>query len=694
MYVFAEYSLWLVPICLIIGLATAFVLYHNDKKLESAPIWVKRFLFISRTLVVSFLLFLLLGPVVEMLKKHIEKPTIILLHDNSASLLLQKDSAYYKTKYLSDYQQFSENLQEDYFVDSYTFDETFSKKNTIDFSGKETNIANALNDITQAYQNQNIGAIVLASDGIFNAGENPKYVATNVQVPIYTVALGDTIQSRDNLISNVLHNQIAFRNNPFPIQISIESHGLQGKLSKLTIADEKNIVYTTQITPNGDDFYKTIDCKLESATIGKKIYTISIQYFDGEISKENNTYRFAVDVLESRQKIGIIYESVHPDVAAIKRAIETNKNYECMVSSLENCKFNIEDCNCLILCGLPSSFNKGKSIFNDALQKGIPTLLLYNSNTNIENCNSQHFGIEIQNFNNSFDEAKPNANTDFELFSIDESTKNLLQNVPPLVVPYGTYNIGIQARTLCFQTIGTVQTERPLIAFSQLQNVKIGCIFGEGIWRWRLYDYKMNESFSAFDSFINTMIAYLSLTEKKELFRVNAESIFFDNQDITFTAELYDKSFEPLSNKTISLSITNEAGSEFPFTFNSTDNFYTLNAGKFPEGNYSFVAKAQLDNTELIQKGSFYVMPLVIEYKQTKANHALLRNISQQTNGKLFYHNEFEQLQQEIKNNTDIVSIAKTTKTRSLLLDLPLILTLIILAASTEWFFRKYYATY
>lgn len=694
MNVFAEYSLWLVPICLIIGLATAFFLYHNDKKLESAPTWVRRFLFILRAVVVSFLLFLLLGPVIEMHKKNIEKPTIVLLHDNSASLLLQKDSIYYKSEYLSEYQNFISKLQNDYFVEEYTFDGSLQKNVPLQFSGKETNISDALRDVSITYQNQNVGAIVLASDGIFNNGENPKYVANNVHTPIYTIALGDTIQARDNLISNVLHNQIAFRNNPFPLQIAIESHGLQGKQSKVTIRDGETIVFETHFTSNAEDFYKTIDCKLSSQAIGKKIYTISIQYFDDEISKENNTYTLAVDILESRQKIGIIYNSFHPDVAAIKRALETNKNYECLLSSIENLNFHLEDCNCLILCGLPSTFGTGKTILNDALQKEIPTLLLYNSNTNIENCNAQHVGIEIQNNNSAFDESKPNVNSDFELFFIDEPSKILLQNVPPLVVPYGTYNVGIQSRTLCTQIIGNVETERPLIAFSQVQNTKLGFVLGEGIWRWRIYDYRMNNSFSAFDAFINKLIAYLSLTEKRELFRVNTESIFYDNQNITFTSELYDKSFEPLENKEISLIITNENGTEYPFTFNSTDKFYSLNAGKFPAGTYSYVAKAHLDNTDLTQKGSFFVMPLVTEYKQTKANHALLRDISQQTNGKVFFAHEFDKLLHEIQNNSEIAAVAKYTKTRSLLLDLPLILIIIIIAASAEWFFRKYYATY
>ncbi len=39
----------------------------------------------------------------------------------------------------------------------------------------------------------NLGAVVLAGDGIYNQGVEPLFAASGLSVPIYTIALGDTV---------------------------------------------------------------------------------------------------------------------------------------------------------------------------------------------------------------------------------------------------------------------------------------------------------------------------------------------------------------------------------------------------------------------------------------------------------------------------------------------------------------------
>ncbi len=643
------------------------------------------------------LLFLLLGPFVEMRRSVLEKPTVVLLHDNSASLVLQKDSTKIRTEYLAAYQKFVADLYKTYAVDEYTFGSGLVYDSALNFSEKETNISQALEDLAVRYYNQNLGAVVLASDGIYNAGENPKYATQNLPAttPIYTVALGDTVQECDNVIAKVLHNKIAFRNNPFTVKISVESHALKGKRSTLTIKENDAVVFETSFTASSAHVFKTLDCKLKSNEIGKKMYTVSLTYFDEEISEKNNTYTFAVDVLESRQKILLAYEAVHPDVAALRRAIESNKNYDCQVVRLSEVNsLDIPSYNCVILVGLPTAFGNGKAILSQVVEAGVPSLVVYNQAASVEALNAQNVGVTIENFRNSYDEVKPAYQSDFSLFQLDEASKTMLEQAPPLIAPFGSYSVGAQSKVLCSQIVGTIEVSRPLVAFSQIKNTKTGVVLGEGLWRWRLFDKKVNGSFAAFDSFVNKMIAYLALTEKRELFSVNGENIISDNQDALFTAELYDKSYEPMPNQEISMTVRNEKGKEFPFSFIPNDNFYVLNAGKFPQGKYTYKASVKIDGGVLTKSGSFFVLPLQTEYKQTRANHDLLASLSEQSGGVMVYPNEFDKLREAIQSNQNIVAVSHTMRNRSLVLDLPLILIIIIVTASAEWFFRKYYATY
>ncbi|MCQ2958836.1 MAG: hypothetical protein MJ198_01425 [Bacteroidales bacterium] len=679
------------------AVVVAYVLYHKDVKLKDAPLWVRRLLFFLRAAGVFILLLLLLSPFLEIRKNKIEKPTVLVLHDNSASIVLQKDSSFYRTKYLSDYKNFLENLSEDFSVEEYLYSDVLVADSSLNFQGKETNMSSALQELASQYYNQNVGALILASDGIYNSGENPKYAIQNFpsQMPIYTVALGDTVQGRDNLISSVLHNKIAFRETPFIVKISVESHALKGTNSKIIVKEGDTKIFETSLFSNDEQVYKTFDCKLQSKETGEKIYTVEIECHEGEVNVVNNRYSFAVDVLESRQKIVLLYDAVHPDIAAVRRAIESNKNYECSVISLADEEVpDLRSCNCVVLCGLPSSQGKGKKIVDEISKSGIPCLLLYNSTSPVEMLNYMNCGVELMNFRKSYDEVKPKINSDFSLFSVDESTKSLLEVVPPLISPFGTYKISEQSKIFASQMVGNIEVDRPLIAFSTMQNSKIGFVLGEGLWRWRMMDFKQNGSFAAFDSFINKIVAYLALTEKRELFAVNGEQIFYDNKNVNFTAELYDKSFEPMPDQEITMIITNEKGVEYPYSFSSAEKFYTLNAGKYPQGKYHYQASVTLDGKELKKSGNFHVLELLTEYKQICADHELLRSLSESTDGKLFYPNEFDDLLQEIRRNRNIVAVSHTTKNRSLMIDLPFVLILILSIVSIEWFLRKYYATY
>ena len=83
---------------------------------------------------------LTVGTVCRTTDRKVEKPTIVLVQDNSASVVSTKDSVYYKTKYLSDYKEFAGKLREKYEVDEYCFGESLSN-DTVRFDEKMTNIS-------------------------------------------------------------------------------------------------------------------------------------------------------------------------------------------------------------------------------------------------------------------------------------------------------------------------------------------------------------------------------------------------------------------------------------------------------------------------------------------------------------------------------------------------------------------------
>ena len=92
----------------------------------------------------------------------------------------------------------------------------------INFTESNSNLEKAFEYINTEYYNRNIGGIAFISDGNFNVGANPIYNAERIKLsPIFSFAVGDSIQKRDHLIRNIFHNNIAFFKNKFPIEIDI-----------------------------------------------------------------------------------------------------------------------------------------------------------------------------------------------------------------------------------------------------------------------------------------------------------------------------------------------------------------------------------------------------------------------------------------------------------------------------------------
>ena len=690
MHIFSEISLWFIPLCLAAGTGLAYVLYRRKFQLTDVSRATIIVLFCLRAFSISLVCALLLHIFVDIRTKTIEKPTIVFAHDNSASIAMLADSNFYKQQYPNEIRKLCADLEKNYNVAFYRFGEKFSPDTTLNFTDRQTNISQAFQEIGQRYANKNIGAIILASDGIYNSGENPLYTLKNTGItePVYCIALGDSAQQRDNLIQSVLAGNIAFKNVPFRIMIHSQSFNLQGTTSKIQVFNGTQKLFETTVFARSAAEFNEIPCTLVAQKAGQIIYRVAIETHEGEVNTINNEYTFSIEVLDSRRKIALLYEAPHPDIAALHRAIETNENFEIAVSSINQWNGNVQDYNAVILHGAPSSSAKSTAVFEQIVKHSIPLLLVYNSTTQLQQLSA--LGIFMQQQNRQTDEVQARFNANFDLFATSDEHKRLLESAPPLIAPYAAFTAQNPLKTLLYQTVSGLETSKELLFFVENNQHKYAMIAGEGVWRWRIHAFRQTNSFETFDVFVNKIVSYLSLTQKRDVFSVQSKQLFYENQPITMQVQLCNKSFEPVSGKQISVVIRNGEGHEFPFTCVENNGLYELNAGNFAPGAYTFTASTTLDNEKLTRNGNFTVLPLHVEFRQTRANHALLRQIAEQTGGELFSPSAMHQLTQAIEHNKAVVSIMHSSTKRRSLLDISLLLVLLIVSLSAEWVVRKY----
>lgn len=628
-----------------------------------------------------------------MSSRSVEDPIIVYVDDNSESVKASSDSALLYN-YTNRRKNLISDLKSEYLVHEYLFGEDFRRNDNRDYNDKITDMSSVFTGLIDYYSNRNIGAVIIASDGTYNRGSNPVYLAEETQFPVYTVALGDTIIRRDLIINNVSHNSITYLGNVFPVEIVVEAVKSEGLTGKLTISKEGENVYSKMIEFTSDHHFETVMAELEASEAGMEKYEIRIDPVDNESNIENNYREFYIDVIDSRQKVLILSDSPHPDIGAIKLSLEDNENYEVEHFNITRFNEQIDAYNLVILHQLPSRRLGQQSKLTDIQNSNIPVLVIIGPNSNLGAVSNMNAGISIIQRSRQFNSALSALNKSFSLFSIGDNFESFFILMPPLYSPFANYQSSPALNILAYQKIGDVVTDDPLIAFSNIADRKYGFICGEGIWRWKLNNYMREQNHDFFNELVSKIVQFLSLKEDKSLFRVNTKNIVYENEPLIFEAELYNKSYELINDPEVSMLITNEEGVSFNYEFSATSNAYVLDAGTFSPGDYSYKAKTRLDDEKYEISGKISVVELNIEAVNTVADHGLLYRIASETNADLFYPDELDAIAEAIKSRDDIKGIIYNHKEYTDIINWKWLFFLILVLLSFEWFVRKRSGSY
>jgi hypothetical protein len=690
-----EYSWWFLMFCVAIGIAFAYLLYGRKSFVfhEKENKFWKYGLATLRFLSTSLIAFLLLSLLVKTKKTEEEKPIILLLQDNSSSLNVSFGNYITKDKYAQQLASLQEKIKDKYELISYNFGDALKDFQSPNYSEKETDISNAIDELFVRHGSQNIGAVILATDGIFNKGNSPLYNKNSILVPFYTIALGDTTLKKDALIKSVRYPEIVYLGDQFNINVQIEANHLQGQTTVLEIvAPDGKSILNKVINITEDRFTFQTDVIGDAVKPGVLEYKIRLKTMAGEAIIENNFDVAYIEVIDGRQKVLMLYDAPHPDIKAFKNAIEQNKNYQFEQADIKNYAGNYKDADLIILHGLPSIGASSKmSIVQDIMASNLPVLLELSANTNLAQFNSFQKILQINGTSLNGNDVFPIYQSSFSKFTINENTLKVIQTLPPLLAPYGKYQIAATAEVLYKQQIGSIPTDNPLVLVNELNGKKTGFICGEGIWRWRLNEFAQNKKQEATDEIIQKLVQYLTVKGDKRRFRVHTpKNVFNANEAIQIDAELYNESYELVNDVDANCIVKGDDGKDYTFTFDKTINAYTLNAGILPVGNYTVQAKATYKGKANAAICNFSVRPIIIETLNTQANHQLLHILSKQSNGKFHFPIDMNNILDDIEKNDKVKSILYDTFNTTPLIDMKWLFFIILLLLISEWFIRKY----
>ena len=659
----------LVFFCLLLGFVYSLLLYFRQHNFLN-----KKLLFLlslSRFLLISFLAFLLLDPIVKSSKEIKEKPVVVILQDVSSSI---------NKNIKNELEDFSSKLK-DLDIFKYSFSDNiyddFSEKN----NGLYTNISRVINEINNRFSNRNLSSIILASDGLYNDGVNPLY-SDNLKTPIHSICLGDTIVKKDNLISDVKHNDIVFFGNSFISEIFIESVKYKNEKVSLKVENNGETLFEKNITFNSNKEFLKIPVELKTSQVGVQAFKVVISPLESENNTRNNTFVFYVDVIDSKYKILFIHDNSHPDIASVVSVIENNKDYDLDVVRSNNLKTKFLDYNLIILHSISK---ENSQIIDDISKENIPLLIFPKQELNLYSKLIPNITFKRKSFNN---EVFPYINDEFLSFKISKGVEEMINFSPPILTSFGFYNSSALINTVAYQKYANTITESPLFFFDSYNGSKIGVFLGEGYWRWKINDFKLNDSFENFDELINKVLQYLIIKEDKSKFRLYYEKESNENENIVFEAEVYDDNYNLNNDNDISLMLVNSNNEEYRYVFNKKKEKYYLDLGNLNPDSYKIFAKVEKRNYQ--KNGLINIKPVNIEFLNKIANHQILNDLSKITGGKSYNLNNLNLLINNLNNNKDSFISTRFEDKLIQLIDYELILLILLVLISFEWFVRKY----
>ncbi len=639
---------------------------------------IKWYLAILRFITIFLLLLLIVNPKFDKEVIKIIKPKLVLAVDNSQSIkYLNKDSL---TKFLMQTILGSSKITEKFDTITYTFGEQLNQSSVVNFKDEKTNINQALQDIQVIYEPQ-ISPIVLISDGNQTTGRNYVNSSKTFNQAIFPLVLGDTISETDLKIQNINNNKYTYLENKFPVEIICSYVGNEPILSDLVISSQDNIVFKEQLNFSTRYNSKIITPLIKSSKVGRQSYKVYLKPIQNEKNILNNLKNFSIETIDEYSKIALVSTMSHPDLGALKTSIETNKQRSVDILRPDEYILSKNTYRVIILYQPNIKFER---VFELIKQMNNNTLIVAGISTDWTFLNKIQSDFNKKSTNQTT-LVQAQINTEFTSFDINDYNFN---SYPPLNTDLGEISINTKFETLLDRSKNN-NISSPLWFTYENTKSRNSLVLAEGLWKWRMHSFIQESDFKKFDSFISKIIQYLDIKKQNNRLVVNYESIYDGNQDLSIKAQYYNKNYELDLNAEINIKFKNNiSGDLIELPMNINNYFHEIDLNVLDSGSYSF--EVNVNNEVHNKTGMFEILEPNIEKQLINANINDLKQLSKNTNAKLFLDSQVNQLIEELIADNRFYSKQKITKKSVYLFDITFILFILFVSLFLEWLIRKY----
>ena len=591
--------------------------------------------------------------------------------------------------------------------------------------GDSTRIGDALVDVLREARSSALGAVVLVSDGADNSETLDAAQLAEISgygVPIHTVGVGREAIPEDIELESVSMTSQAMAGSRVSAQVSIR-HSESGE-ARLKVYDGDAILASEELElPDGAGL-TTHWVDFDIGEAGVKDLQFVLDPIPGERNTVNNAQYRAIQVPEDRRRILYVEGEPRWEYKFIRRALEEdspirlasllrttpNKFYRQGVESEEELESGFpEDRETLFVYDalIIGSFaaaglteEQQESIRDFVSERGGSLLMLggrrglgdggWGNSAVAEVLPAQLPEIDAPSFIrvpvpvSLTAEGAESLLT--QLDSDPESNEDLWSEMPDIAD--FQYLGGIKPGAVTLLEANVRGTAQPLLVQQRFGRGSAYILASGGTWRWQM---QLPSEDQRHETFWRQILHALASATPRPV-DLTAERVFYGDEDqITLRAEVRDRSFEPVGDAAVSLSVRRDFAAPTTMTLTPIPGeigAYEATVQADETGLYQFEATASLGE-ESLGAAQFAVRRAdgVSEHFQIQQNRPLLERLSTLTGGRYFTLGDLDELPEAIQfSEAGIVE-------RELLdlWNMPINFLLLMLLKAGEWVLRLYW---
>jgi len=691
-------------ICLIAF--TLFIYRYTNPPVSKA---LKILLSVLRSTVLVLILFVLFQTVLSISFSEKIEPTLAIAIDTSSSMsLTDKDgSREEQLQNILSAPQIS-NLGNEFQLRYYQFSTTAVPLSVEDmdsllFWGDETNIHQAVLDIVEQNQQNNLQGILLLTDGNYNAGGNPARSSGFQNIPIHSIAIGSAEEIPDVEVVQIQSNATAFINQPTQIKATVRATGISETSLPVHLYIDDQKTDSRTLTFKSSPSEQNVDFSYTPDETGQKRISIRVPALENEFMTQNNQDIEYIDVFKSKIKILIIAGYPMFDISFFKRHFDDEK-YE--ISTLvqkspstfyeQNRADNeLENFDFYILLDYPTQASSDTFIrkLADTIDSAAKPLLiapggqfaldkfsgLSSYTPLLRTKQSQHQVLPVPS-------ATGASHPILEINTTGADNFSVWKQLSPLPAFLREIELQPGSQTLVYaQSEQPGRSREPLISIREARQKSIA-VFAQELWRWDLRMARNNEQNQFFNTLLRNMLKWLETDINNKLIQVKLQKTVFNfGEPVNMRIRVIDENMNALSDATVSVRITKDDYAETIKAQAIGDGNFQLELQPQTPGEYTVSIQAMESGREIGKESiRFSVGEYSKEQSDLQAAHELLQTIAQQTNALYLRPDSLKPL--STLNGTTLerkfVQEKELWNNRILLL---LLISLLVL----EWFIRK-----